>query len=188
MFNHTGTTIIKGKNIILRRFKSSDAEQMFNNWASLDVVTENLPWKSHKNIHKTKFVIDTWIKYYKKADYYNWCIESKEGSETLGSISLSDFNTDDLSCQVGYCLGYKFWNKGIMTEALNLILDYSFYTLNCEIIKSTVYYRNIQSCRVLKKCGFEFKEVKNVDAKEYKFFRIKKSSYVNNVEKQGNML
>ena len=176
MIKHTGTVTIESENIILRRFTLDDAEQMFNNWASIDAVTKNLPWNSHRNIEKTKFVINTWMKYYKKENYYNWCIESKSSGEVLGSICLSCFDEQNSSCEAGYCLGYEFWNKGIMTETLNLVINHAFNSLKCKSINSKVYYENIQSCRVLKKCGFKFLEIKRSEGREYKYFLIKRET------------
>ena len=33
----------------------------------------------------------------------------------------------DLSCEIGYVLGKKYWGRGIMTEALKAVLDFLFY-------------------------------------------------------------
>ncbi len=154
MFRHIGTVKISSEKIILRKFVLKDSRQMFDNWASSDMVTKYLPWNSHESLDKTLFVISTWINFYKKPDYYNWCIESIKNHNIIGSISLSKFNDKTFSCEVGYCLGADYWNKGIMTECLETICDFAFNIVGVKYIYSECYEQNIPSCRVLKKSGF----------------------------------
>ena len=45
--NKIGTEPIETKRLILRRFTTDDAEDMFNNWASDPEVTRFLTWPTH---------------------------------------------------------------------------------------------------------------------------------------------
>lgn len=58
------------------------------------------------------------------------------------------------SAIIGYFLGIDYWNKGIMTQAINLIIEYGFNQLNLERIHTGVFDFNHASQRVLEKCGF----------------------------------
>jgi len=58
------------------------------------------------------------------------------------------------SAEVGYFIGEAYWNKGIVTTALNLIVDYGFRNLDIVRIHTGVYEHNLASQRVLEKCGF----------------------------------
>ncbi len=58
------------------------------------------------------------------------------------------------SAEIGYFLGELFWNKGIMTQAVNLITDYGFENLDIDRIYTGVFDYNLASQRVLEKCGF----------------------------------
>jgi RimJ/RimL family protein N-acetyltransferase len=58
------------------------------------------------------------------------------------------------SAEVGYFIGEDYWNKGIVTVALNLITEYGFRNLNIVRIHSGVYEHNLASQRVLEKCGY----------------------------------
>lgn len=57
--------------------------------------------------------------------------------------------------EVGYWIGEPYWNKGIATAAVKLIVDYGFSKLDLEKIETGVYEHNKASRRVLEKCGFE---------------------------------
>ena len=58
--------------------------------------------------------------------------------------------------ELGYWLGEKFWNHGIMTEAVIGFTDWCFASLNVIRVQAAVYERNLASARVLTKAGFQF--------------------------------
>jgi len=70
----------------------------------------------------------------------------------IGLIKGSDVYRK--SAEIGYFLGEPYWNKGIMTSAVNLICEYGFSTLDIVRIHTGVFEYNIASQRVLEKCGF----------------------------------
>ena len=58
------------------------------------------------------------------------------------------------SAEIGYLLDEKYWNKGIMTKAVNLICEYGFNELDIVRIHTGVFEYNTASQIVLEKCGF----------------------------------
>ena len=58
------------------------------------------------------------------------------------------------SAEIGYFLGEDYWNKGIMTRAVNLICEYGFKNMDIVRIHTGVFDYNTASQRVLEKCGF----------------------------------
>ena len=61
MIMHNGTQQIETERLILRRFKPSDAEYMFKNWATDSEVNKFLSWNSHKDLNETKWIVDSWV-------------------------------------------------------------------------------------------------------------------------------
>ena len=59
------------------------------------------------------------------------------------------------SCDIGYVLSRKYWNKGIMTEVCKAYVNYLFENGFNEIFIRAVD-KNIGSNRVIEKCGFTF--------------------------------
>jgi len=55
---------------------------------------------------------------------------------------------------LGYWVGEAFWGRGIMTEAVKLIVDYGFKNLDIVRIQAGVLSNNPASMRVLEKAGF----------------------------------
>jgi RimJ/RimL family protein N-acetyltransferase len=73
----------------------------------------------------------------------------------VGNISLLP-GTDIYrkSAEIGYFIGEPFWNKGITTKAVSLIVEFGFTTLDIVRIHTGVFEHNRASQRVLEKCGF----------------------------------
>ncbi|MFU0799653.1 MAG: GNAT family N-acetyltransferase [Xylanivirga thermophila] len=59
--NSIGTQNIETKRLILRKIAISDAEDMFNNWASDNEVTKYVTWRAHKSIEDTRKIINFWL-------------------------------------------------------------------------------------------------------------------------------
>lgn len=73
----------------------------------------------------------------------------------VGNASLS-LGTDVYrkSAEIAYFIGEPFWNKGIVTKAVNLLTEWGFNKLDIVRIHTGVYDYNLASQRVLEKCGF----------------------------------
>ena len=63
------------------------------------------------------------------------------------------------SAEIGYFLGEPYWNMGIMTQAINLICDFGFKTMDIVRIHAGIFEFNPASMRVLEKCGFKRESV-----------------------------
>lgn len=76
--------------------------------------------------------------------------------EYVGNIGLAPgSDAYRMSAEIGYFIGEPFWNKGIATEAVNLIVEFGFKELGLVRIHTGVFEYNPASMRVLEKCGFE---------------------------------
>ncbi|MBA7576494.1 putative ribosomal N-acetyltransferase YdaF [subsurface metagenome] len=58
------------------------------------------------------------------------------------------------SAEIGYWVGEPYWNKGIATSAVILLINYGFEKLTLERIFTGVFEHNKASQRILEKCGF----------------------------------
>ena len=142
--------MIETERLILRTMKISDAEMMFKNWTSDKEVTKFLTWEPHANLDVTK----EWINHCLEHNLDNLLIVYKENNEPIGSISIVNSHADNTSCEVGYCLGKEYWNKGIMTEALRAFVKDLFKVKNYNYIIACHDVNNPASGKVMEKCGF----------------------------------
>jgi len=157
---HKGAIIIETSRLILRQFAIDDAEAAFRNWTSDDKVTEFLQWPSHENIALTQDIIKSWVDGYAKKNYYNWAIVLKEnGNEPIGSIGVVGQNERGNTLTVGYCIGAKWWNRGIMSEAFSGVISFLFDEVGANRIASDHDPMNENSGKVMLKCGLSFEGV-----------------------------
>jgi len=56
-------------------------------------------------------------------------------------------------CEVGYCIGFDFWNKGIVSEALRAVMDFLFNEVGMHKITAKHDTENPASGKVMSKCG-----------------------------------
>ena len=74
--------------------------------------------------------------------------------KAVGGIGLtikSDINRR--SAEIGYWLGEKYWNQGIVTEAVTAITEYGFSAFELCRIYAGIMEWNPASGKVLEKCG-----------------------------------
>ncbi len=73
----------------------------------------------------------------------------------IGNCGLNNINWKDRIAEAGIVIGEKeYHNKGYGTEALNILLEYGFNTVNLNRIELLVYEYNTRAIKSYKKVGF----------------------------------
>ena len=155
---HKGTHRIETERLILRKYKITDAEDMFLNWASSTAVTRFLTWEPYTRTTDVRAYIKARIESYADKSVYDWVIEWKETHQVIGNISVVQFDDETCTASIGYCLGEAYWHKGIMTEALRAVIRYLFCEVGVETITACHDTRNVCSGKVMTKCGLQYLE------------------------------
>ena len=156
MLTHKGTQTIETSRLILRRARREDAEPMFRNWASDAEVTKYLTWPTYEKVETAHQILDLWASEYEKPNYYQWMIVLKELGEPIGSISVVRQNDRVEGAEIGYCIGSHWWHKGIMTEALNAVIEYLFTEVGMNRVAARHDPNNPHSGGVMRKCGMKY--------------------------------
>ena len=81
-------------------------------------------------------------------------IARAENDEIIGVIGLRNLKPSDKKAELTYWLGRRFWKKGLMSEAVPLMLRFAFRELKFNRVHALVHERNIGSIKVLEKAGF----------------------------------
>ena len=151
---HTGTPVLTTQRLVLRPFRMEDAQDMFTNWASDPQVTRFLMWPTHTSMNVSQYVLNDWIPHYAEPDYYHWAI-TVDG-HAIGSIAVVDHDDRVGKAHIGYCIGRNWWHMGIMSEALQAVMDYLFDVVGYERLESRHDPRNPNSGAVMRKCGMKY--------------------------------
>jgi len=81
--------------------------------------------------------------------------------EAAGSIGII-FKDDvyRITAEIGYWLSEQHWGKGLMTEAVNLLVGYVFANYpEINLIYAEIFSYNPASGKVLEKCGFHLEAI-----------------------------
>lgn len=155
--SHKGTVDLISDRLKLRQYTLDDAEAMYNNWCNDDEVTKHLLWNTHPDVDYTKNLLAGWIAAYSGGRSYHWVIETS--GEVIGDISVMRWSDKQMDCEIGYCLSRKYWNQGIMTEALRTVMRFLFEEVHFNRIILRHYKENPASGKVMQKAGLQLEGV-----------------------------
>lgn len=154
--NKIGTNKIETERLILRKIRLSDAEAMYENWANDPEVTKHLPWDTHANVEETRRIIQHWIDIEDEPLCFRWAMELKEIGQVIGLIDCANVRALHESCEIGYSMSRRFWNRGVMTETVKAIIDYLFQQVEMNRITAKHLIKNSASGRVMEKAGMTY--------------------------------
>lgn len=149
-----GTERIETPRLILRPFVLEDAPAMYRNWANDPEVTRYLTWPAHSSPEISAMVVESWVAQYPQKDFYQWAIVPKALGEPVGSISVVRQEGDTF--EIGYCIGKKWWRKGLTSESLTGVMDFLFDRVGVRRIEAKHDVNNPGSGAVMKKCGLRY--------------------------------
>jgi len=174
---------IKGKRVFLRALKLSDTARLCFLLNDKEIF-ENTSFQPPVTFEKEKkFILDSQKKL-KKGEEIVWGIDLKKEKTLVGCISLKKIDWIDRKAEVGYWLGKDWRGRGLMTEALGLVLNFSFEKLKLHRIFAFVFSDNIASQRVLEKMGF--KKEGELREHKYRFGKWKDAIVFGILEKEFN--
>ena len=86
---------------------------------------------------------------------HSYAIVDIKTNQLLGNIGLINVDHINRSCEIGIFIGEKSqWDKGYGTEAMSLLIDYSYMKLNLNNILLRVYDFNKRAITSYEKIGF----------------------------------
>ena len=138
----------------MRPWRESDAPILYK-WASDPDVGPRAGWAPHKSVEESLQVIRTLF-----SDTTNtWAIELKESGEAIGAIGYGpscecNLPARDREPTVGYWIAKPYWNRGICTEALGLMIEHIRKMTGSKSIISGHFVDNPASGTVMEKNGF----------------------------------
>ena len=149
--------------LILRRWKESDAESLYE-YAGDPDVGPIAGWPAHQSIEESRDVIRNVLS---GKEAYAVCL--KTDGKAIGTVELklnghTDMTERDDECELGYWLGKPFWGQGFMPEAVKEMLRHAFENIGMTKVWVGYYEGNTKSKRVQEKVGFRYQwKSENVD-------------------------
>ena len=151
-----GTKNLETERLVLRKFVPSDYIKAYENYCTDENVTRYMTWYPHKDLNETKELVNGWVSKYNDNKFYHWVITLKDVDEAIGSISVVEIDEAKEEAEIGYCIGYTYWNKGLVTEATKKVIEYLFEEAEVKSIIAKHDSRNEGSGRVMQKCNMMY--------------------------------
>lgn len=143
--------------LILRTITEYDAIEILNIRSNVE-INQFL----HRNPPKNSFEALEFILNIKRKSANNEIvflgIALQHHPKLLGTICLWNFSEDRTVAELGYELLAEYHGKGIMSEAVNCILNYGFKVLNLKKIEAFTHKNNLNSIKLLQKSKFALNE------------------------------
>jgi ribosomal-protein-alanine N-acetyltransferase len=141
---------VAGPRLLLRLPVLDDAGALFQRVARDSEVTKYLLWSPHPDVKATRRVITE--KLNARADDRTWAITLQHGGDIIGLASCR--RAAPHSVEIGYCLGRRWWGKGLMAEALDMLLGALEGDRGVYRVWATCNVDNERSARLLERAGF----------------------------------
>ncbi len=153
---------IEGSRIYLREVRLSDVNDNYYQWMNDPEVTKYMEVRFlPQSMEEIKNYVE--MRAANRDDpFFAICIKDElwfdksTPTNHIGNAKLGPINWIHRSADVSLFIGVKYlWHKGYGTEAIRLISEYAFNTLNLCKLKAGVYSENLGSYSEFKAAGFE---------------------------------
>ena len=140
--------------LVLRELTEEDVNEIFM-LRSDDIVNKYLNRKKASDLNDALLFIQMIRKNVSENVSSYWAISLKENPSLIGTITLWSFDLQACKGEIGYELLPQFWGKGIITEAMQKVLEFGFVTMQLNEIDAYTHPSNDASSKVLDKHGFK---------------------------------
>ena len=145
--------IIETKRLILKGFNPQDMTFVFGNYSKDDIMK----LLGHRN--EEDFVTEQKKQQNGYASYNRsfvlFLLTDKMSGKVIGRCGLHNWNKEHKRAEIGYnMIDEDFKQKGLMSEAVNAIIEYGFDQLNLHRIEALVGSNNVPSLKIMEKEGF----------------------------------
>lgn len=148
---------IASETLELREISEKNRLDIFALFSNKDVV-EYYDLEVFTEIEQADKLISLFKNRFVRGEGIRWGIFQKSGNKCIGTCGFNSWSIPMRTASIGYDLQSDYWRKGVMTEALNLILNYAFSGyLACPIInrvQADTVLGNTASENLLIKLGF----------------------------------
>lgn len=145
--------ILTTKRLLLKKFTPADFKYIFENYSEEEIKTE-LGLTTHEEFIKEKQKNEGGYTTYDRS-IVHFKLILKETNEVIGGGGYHNWYPDHSKAELGYALNKdEHKQKGYMTEAVNIILNYGFNVMGLNRIEACVSPVNMASLSLIKKYGF----------------------------------
>jgi RimJ/RimL family protein N-acetyltransferase len=141
---------IQTRRLVLRRFVTDDAKEIFDSYAQDPEVTRFLTWHPHRRLDETRLWLERCARVWHEGSAFPWAIVLRDSGAILGGIEL---RVEGPRGEFGYALARAAWGHGYATEAARAVVESALAAPTIHRVWAYVDVDNVPSVRVLEKAG-----------------------------------
>ena len=146
---------IETDRLILRNVSDKDCES-FHKLHSDPIVNRFVGRENSSSLEKARAYIERMDRLVRNKECLFWIITLKNDDSLLGSVCCWNFDFENGIVEIGYEMLPEFQGKGIMSEALKSVTEFTFNEMKANIITAFPSSDNLSSVNILKKLNFQF--------------------------------
>jgi [ribosomal protein S5]-alanine N-acetyltransferase len=156
---------LASERLVLRQITENDVQEVFtlrSNPTSMQYIPRPIMENNEQALEHIKMIqsrIET-------NEGINWAITLKGNPKMIGIIGHYRIKWEHFRSEIGYMILPEYEGKGLITEAIQLMIDYGFNQMKMHSLEAIIDPQNYASARVLEKNGF----IKEAYFKENTFF------------------
>ena len=159
--------VLETERLLLREMTMEDASEFYFFRSNPDVL-RYIDREPMTHPSEATAFMERIINQVKNNETIIWVIELKsQPGKMAGTITYWRLEKEHLRAELGYMLHPDHWNKGLVSEAMQAVINYGFTVMNLHSIEANINPANGSSRKVLQKAGF----VKEAYFKENYYFR-----------------
>jgi len=144
-----------GERVLLRGLELSDVDELMKYWnttAVKEFLYSNAPNSREEEL---EWIRNTWKKR-REGKSYVFAIVLREKDLYIGNIEVTIMNQIARRGEIGIVIfNPNYWSQGLGSEALELLLSFSFGELNLNSVELQVFEKNVKAQKCYLKLGFK---------------------------------
>ncbi len=150
---------LQSERLLLRKITGQDLHDIFEIYSNREVMLYFDDRYAFESIDEAEKMINDYDSVLSNQDGMRWGIVLKDCGKLVGTCGFHGMSDYHKRIEIGYDLNRDYWGKGIMKEALSLIIDYAFTESEVNRIEAFVEPPNRSSRILLEKLGFSMEGV-----------------------------
>jgi [ribosomal protein S5]-alanine N-acetyltransferase len=145
--------VLQTSRCLMRHVVKTDAPQLLA-LRSDAAVMQYLDREAMNTVDEAGVMIDSMDSRLAAGEGISWAVSLQDTNEMIGLAGLWRIIREHHRAEIGYTLLPAHWNKGLMSEVLETIIDFGFGSMKLHSIEANVNPSNAASIRLLEKLGF----------------------------------
>lgn len=145
--------VLTTERLVLRELTMNDAQALAD-LRSIEEMNLYIDRDKVLSLEGAQQRIDTLHTYLVNGTGITWAVCLKDNPQLIGTTCLFGFNKEHLTAELGYELHPTYQGKGLMVEAIKVMMDYAADVINAKCVDAIVKPANEKSIALIKRFGF----------------------------------